>query len=133
MTISDIVRIYQNGESFDEKSAKYISFKPTCSKNFIRGRDKSLSSEYTKERIRERIEQRQKELSKKEVPFPKKKSFHPVMDYSQKSLNDTNTEKFQNSPGLQHWADIENLKIAASSYSSTGSIQELQDKIVSGK
>lgn len=117
------------GESFDEKSAKYISFKPTCSKNFIRGRDKSLGSEYTKERIRERIEQRQKELSKKKVPFPKKKPFHPVMDYSQKSLIDTNNEKSQNSPGLQHWADIENLKIAASSYSSAGSIQELQDKI----
>ena len=33
------------GESFDEKSAKYISFKPTCSKNFIRGRDKSLGAE----------------------------------------------------------------------------------------
>lgn len=51
------------------------------------------------------------------------------MDYSQKSLIDTTNEKFQNSPGLQHWADIENLKIATSSYSSAGSIQELQDKI----
>ena len=51
------------------------------------------------------------------------------MDYSQKSLIDTNNEKFQNSPGLQHWADIENLKIAASSYSSASSIQELQGKI----
>ena len=117
------------GESFEEKSAKYISFKPTCSKNFIRGRNKSLGAEYTKERINERIEKHQQELSKKKVPFPKKKPFHPVMDYSQKSLIDTNNEKFQNSPGLQHWADIENLKIAASSYSSAGSIQELQDKI----
>ena len=117
------------GEELDEKSAKYISFKPACSKNFIRGRDKSLGSEYTKERIRERIEQRQQKLSKKKVPFPKKKPFRPVMDYSQKSLIDTTNEKFQNSPGLQHWADIENLKIATSSYSSAGSIQELQDKI----
>ena len=117
------------GESFGEKSAKYISFKPTCSKNFIRGRDKSLGAEYTKERIKERIEKRQQELSKKKVPFPKKKPYRPVMDYSQKSLIDTTNEKFQNSPGLQHWADIENLKIAASSYSSADSIQELQDKI----
>ena len=117
------------GEEFGEKSAKYISFKPACSKNFIRGRDKSLGAEYTKERIRERIEQRQKELSKKKVPFPKKKTFHPVMDYSRKSLIDTSNEKFQNSPGLQHWADIENLKIAASSYSSASSIQKLQDRI----
>ena len=116
------------GEEFGDKSAKYISFKPTCSKNYIRGRDKSLGSEYTKERIRERIEKHQQKLSKKKVPFPKK-PFRPVMDYSKKSLIDTKNEKFQNSPGLQHWADIENLKIAASSYSSTGSIQELQDRI----
>ena len=67
------------GESFEEKSAKYISFKPTCSKNFIRGRDKSLGAEYTKERINERIEKHQQELSKKKVPFPKKKAFHPIM------------------------------------------------------
>ena len=119
------------GEEFGDKSAKYISFKPACSKNFIRGRDKSLGAEYTKERIKARIEKQQQELSKKKVPFPKKKPFRPVMDYSQKSLIDTNNEKFQNSPGLQHWADIENLKIAASSYSSSGSISKLQEDIES--
>lgn len=33
------------------------------------------------------------------------------------------------SPGLKHWADIQNLKIAASSYSETGSIAELEKQL----
>ncbi|RAZ21924.1 rlx protein, partial [Klebsiella oxytoca] len=50
-------------------------------------------------------------------------------DYSSKKLIDTTEDKFAESPGLKHWADIQNLKIAASSYSSTGSISELEKQI----
>ena len=39
------------GETFDEKSLKYISFRPLDREQFIRGRANSLGSEYTKERI----------------------------------------------------------------------------------
>lgn len=119
------------GESFGEGAAKYISFKPIASGNWIRGRDKSLGSEYTKEQIRERIRINQKELSKKKIPFPKKLHKNLLNDYSKKALIDTNADKFQDNPGLQHWADIQNLKIAASSYSNSKSLSELQDKIAS--
>ena len=61
-------------------------------------------------------------------PFPARKK-KPVKDYSSKKLIDTTEDKFAESPGLKHWADIQNLKIAASSYSSTGSISELEKQI----
>lgn len=48
---------------------------------------------------------------------------------SGKKLIDTTEEKFVQSPGLKHWADIQNLKIAASSYSAAGSIAELEKQI----
>lgn len=44
------------GEEFGENAPKYISFRPLGKERFIRGSVKSLGKEYTKERIRERIE-----------------------------------------------------------------------------
>ena len=53
----------------------------------------------------------------------------PKKDYSTSRLIDTSDEKFQNSPGLQQWAAIENLKIAAQSYNEAGSLSDLEHKI----
>ena len=122
------------GESFGDKSAKYISFKPIGSGNYIRGREKSLGAEYTKERIRDRIMANQRENiqqkeNKTKITFPFKKHKNPQEDYSKKKLIDTNSDKFQNSPGLHHWADIQNLKIAASSYSTANSIKNMKEQI----
>jgi len=65
---------------------------------------------------------------KKRVPFPTRKK--PIVkDYSRKNLIDTTEDKFASSPGLKHWADIQNLKIAAASYSQAGSIAELEKQI----
>ena len=50
-------------------------------------------------------------------------------DYSTRRLIDTSDEKFQNSPGLQQWATIENLKIAAQSYNEVGSLSDLKHQI----
>lgn len=119
------------GESFEDKSPKYISFKPIASGNWIRGRDKSLGPEYTKERIKARIEANHKELAKEKIPFPKRRKKTILKDYAKQRLIDTDSEKYQNSPGLQHWADIQNLKIAASSYSNAASMKDLQEKIAS--
>ena len=116
------------GETFDAKSLKYISFRPLDCEHFIRGRANSLGSEYTKERIKERIEEKALIQPKKRIPFPTKKK-QLVKDYSSKKLIDTSEEKFEQSPGLKHWADIQNLKIAASSYSETGSIAELENSL----
>ena len=46
-----------------------------------------------------------------------------------RTLIDTTGEKFQNSPGLQHWASVKNLKTAAASYASADSLSELQKQI----
>ena len=106
------------GETFEEGAAKYISFRPLDKERFVRGSAKSLGKEYTKERIRERIERKRE-----------RKAVIPKKDYSARRLIDTSDEKFQNSPGLQRWAAIENLKIAAQSYNEVGSLAELEHKI----
>ena len=106
------------GETFEEGAAKYISFRPLDKERFVRGSAKSLGKEYTKERIRERIERKRE-----------RKAVIPKRDYSARRLIDTSDEKFRSSPGLQRWAAIENLKIAAQSYNEVGSLAELEHKI----
>ena len=106
------------GETFGEDAAKYISFRPLDKEHFVRSSARSLGKEYTKERIRERIE---KKLERKAVV--------PKRDYSSRRIIDTSDEKFQNSPGLQQWAAIENLKIAAQNYNEAGSLSDLEHKI----
>ena len=106
------------GESSGEDAPKYISFRPLGKDRFVRGSVKSLGREYTKERIKERIELKRE-----------RKAVIPKKDYANKRLVDTSDEKFQNSPGLQRWAAIENLKIAAQAYNEAGSIKELEQKI----
>ena len=116
------------GEDFGEKAHKFISFRPLDRERVVRGSAKSLGTEYTKERIKERIEEKALVKDKKRVPFPTRKK--PIVkDYSRKNLIDTTEDKFAQSPGLKHWADIQNLKIAAASYSQAGSIAELEKQI----
>ena len=107
------------GETFGEDAAKYISFRPLDKERFVRGSARSLGKEYTKERIRERIEKKQE-----------RKAVIPKKNYSARRLIDTSDEKFQNSPGLQQWAAIENLKIAAQSYNEAGSLSDLEHRLL---
>ena len=106
------------GEEFGENAPKYISFCPLGKERFIRGSVKSLGKEYTKERIRERIELKRE-----------RKATIPKRDYASRRLVDTSDEKFQTSPGLKRWATIENLKIAAQSYAEAESITKLEHEI----
>ena len=87
------------GKLFEKMLLKYISFRPLDKERFVRGSARSLGKEYTKERIRERIEKKRE-----------RKAMIPKKDYSARRIIDTSDEKFQNSPGLQQWAAIENLK-----------------------
>jgi hypothetical protein len=105
------------GENFDG-TLKYISFRLPGKERFVRGSSKSLGTAYTRETIRERIESRDRKHNEYKQP-----------DYSKKKLIDTSQGKFKESPGLKHWADIENLKIAASTYANANSITELEQKI----
>lgn len=106
------------GETFEEGAAKYISFRPLDKERFVRGSARSLGKEYTKERIKERIERKRE-----------RKAVIPKRDYSARRLIDISDEKFQNSPRLQQWATIENLKIAAQSYNEVGSLSNLKHQI----
>lgn len=122
------------GEAFGDNALKYISFRPLDREHFIRGSVKSLGEEYTKERIKARLEEmavaRQKNHNArdKRATFPIKEK-NIVQNHSNRSLIDTTAEKFAESPGLKHWADIQNLKTAAANYSEAGSISELEKQI----
>jgi len=127
------------GETFGEKSLKYISFRPLDRERFIRGSAKTLGAKYTKEQIRERIENRDKNLSEppaeeteskseKLIKFPTRKR-SLLKDYSTRRLIDTSEEKYAESSGLKHWADLQNLKIAASAYSDADSIEDLTKQL----
>lgn len=59
---------------------------------------------------------------------PRQKEAHRQRLF-QKNLIDTSEDKFAGSPGLKHWADIQNLKIAAASYNQAGSISELEKQL----
>lgn len=106
------------GESLTGNAPKSISFFPPGWERFIRGSMKSLGAEYTKERINERILERIENLSKPQIK-----------DYSSMRFIDTSKENFQDNAGLKQWAEIENLKIAASAYNKVSSITELEEKI----
>jgi len=116
------------GEGFGEKAHKFISFRPLDRERFVRGSAKSLGADYTKEQIKKRIEEKALNKDKKHIPFPARKK--PIVkDYSKRNIIDTTEDKFAESPGLKHWADIQNLKVAAASYSQAGSIAELEKQI----
>lgn len=106
------------GETFGEEAAKYITFRPLGKERPVRGSVKILGKEYTKERIAERIEQKQKHGSAE-----------PKKNYSSRQLVDTSEQKFQDSPGLLRWAAIENLKIASQTYNEISSFAELKQEI----
>ena len=82
---------------------KYIGFLAPGQVKWVRGRAKSLGSEYTKERIRERIEEKARIRAER----MKKLTTRPT------TLIDTSQEKFAESPGLMRWAEKENLKRVA--------------------
>lgn len=114
------------GETFGDNALKYLSFCALGQSRFTRVSERNFGVGYTKEAIRERIEKRvmtqEKFPVKKKFPFPKRPD-------AKRTLIDTEQEKFQENGALKHWADIQNLKIAAASYAEGGSIEELKQKI----
>ena len=106
------------GESLTGNAPKFISFLPPGWERFIRGSAKSLGAENTKERIHERIMEKVQNRNKPQIK-----------DYSSMRFIDTSKENFQENAGLKQWAEIENLKIAASAYNKVNSITELKEKL----
>ena len=114
------------GETFGDNALKYLSFCALGQSRFTRVSERNFGVGYTKEAIRERIEKcvmtQEKFPVKKKFPFSKRPN-------AKRTLIDTEQEKFQENGALKHWADIQNLKIAAASYAEGGSVEELERKI----
>ena len=104
---------------------KYIKFRSTGQKRFVRGSEKSLGKDFTRERIRDRIENKAKERTYKLLSS---KSIRNIIDISA-------DEKYANHIGLQKWASKQNLKLAAQTYAALNrkgfrSIEELEERIL---
>ena len=85
------------------ESHKYIGFRAPGQERWIRGRAKSLGEDFTKERIRERIEEKARIRAERMKRLTKRNP----------SMIDTSQDKFAESPGLMRWAEKQNLKAAA--------------------
>ncbi len=82
---------------------KYIGFRAPGQSRWIRGRAKSLGTEFTKERIKERIEEKAKIRTERMQRLYRRSG----------KMIDTSEVKFADSPGLKRWAEKHNLKEAA--------------------
>ena len=107
---------------------KYIAFRPSDREHFIRGSVRSLGAEYTRERIKERIDTKLLDAPERESGSPVRKS-SILREYSSRKLLDTSSDKFEENPYLKKWADTQNLKIAASIYSDVDSVSALEEQI----
>lgn len=139
-----------NGETFGEGSAKYITFRPVGKDRFVRGRAGTMGADYTKERIRERIEENLRAKGeKKDNPavFTDTKSTADQVFRSGSSLDrimqnfyriptdliDKSDEKIAQSVGLSRWADKENLKRAAAIFAELGRLGLQSDEALEEK
>ncbi len=115
----------------------------------MRGSFRNFGAGYTKEEIKDRIENPQKwqnieqatqdassskAAENAEAPKQKSRIKIPKKDIitrtgASRTIIDTSGEKFQNSPGLQHWASVKNLKTAAASYAAADNLSQLQKQI----
>ncbi len=82
---------------------KYIGFRAPGQERWVRGRPKSLGDDFTKERIRERIEEKARIRAERMKRLIKRNP----------SMIDISQDKFAESPGLMRWAEKQNLKAAA--------------------
>ena len=104
---------------FGESSKKYITFRSTNMSRPIRGSSRSLGSNFTKERIKERIEN---------------KTQHTSPSSSKSQILDTSDTRFSENPGLKKWAIKENLKTVSEIYKNMlekniHNLSELQERI----
>ena len=131
------------GDKIGDTHAKYIKFTAPGQERPVRGSSRNFGAGYTKEEIKDRIEnpekwknQEKKSQEQKVTEAPKQKTRIkiPKKDVltrtgANRTLIDTTGERFQNSPGLQHWASVKNLKTAAASYAAADNLSELQKQI----
>ena len=138
-----------SGEKIGDLRAKYIKFTAPRQERPVRGSFRNFGAGYTKEDIKDRIENPEKwknrdrndhdaaatkAIETTDAPKQKSRIRIPKKDIltrtgASRTLIDASGEKFQNSPGLQHWASVKNLKTAAASYAAADNLSELQKQI----
>ena len=132
-----------SGEKIGDSRAKYIKFTAPGQERPVRGSFRNFGAGYTKEEIKDRIDNPEKwqnathndhEPVTAEAPKQKSRIKIPKKDIitrtgASRTLIDTTGDKFQNSSGLQHWASVKNLKTAAASYAAADNLSELQKQI----
>ena len=105
------------GHELGSGTRQYISFCPAGKERFVRGSVRSLGPEYTKERIAERILEKEMHSEKS---FKKGTSTH---------LIDTSARRFAENPYLKRWATLQNLKLMAGKYNDVGTLTDLADRL----
>ena len=96
------------GEDLTDSNLKYIPFRPLDRERFIRGSVRSLGADYTRERISQRIEEKNKQQAKKKVSFVKKKL---ATDYSRTELIDTEHQLKELGEILKYARDYQTNKV----------------------
>lgn len=139
------------GAELKQNAAKYIAFRPLDGARFVRGSERSFGSGFTKEEIKERIDERIRKEDKKKIPFPVRNTLmedKPVIKTYTKSVDDfikemkkdplkeprtslidTSSGKMATSMGLYKWASLQNLKTAASAYASLKDLSSVDAEI----
>lgn len=138
------------GTSPSGKDGRYIAFRPHDRERFVRGSEKTLGAEYTRERIIQRIDEGVKERSQAQTvqmqtqstTFPKfvpceiklpeqfqKKRSDRIRAKLPTALIQISEAKLENNPGLKAWQQRQNLKIAAHAFAVTESIEELKGEL----
>ena len=114
------------GEKTEGETLKYISFRALGQQRFVRGSERSLGARYTRNEIIRRISEKSispvRSVRSQEQDILKRTAVR-------NTLIDTSSDKFQSSPGLKYWADIQNLKTAAAAYAEAGNLTDLKAKI----
>ncbi len=87
----------------DGDTHKYIAFRAPGQERWICGREKTLGPEYTKQRIKERVEEKARICAERMKKLTARRP----------SMIDTSQEKFADRPGLKKRADRQHLKAAA--------------------
>lgn len=119
------------GEKIGENEPKFLAFRSTAKdqngenqeKKFVRVSEKNFGRGMTKEKIKERIANKEKWLA--ENRQKRKEKVQPT-DYSKQRIIDTSAEKYADSQGLKMWATRQNMKAVQAILNKYGSIAQMQ-------
>ncbi len=115
----------------DDKEHRFLSFRAPGYKRFIVSSYRNFGRGYSKEEIVQRIREneKRKDSRKEELLSGYRPKVLVEEAKSRKKLIDISEEKFQNSPGLKRWAEMQNLQTVTGSYAGARNTAELKEMI----